>query len=62
MMVFLSIGLYPFVIEQRCSSATQTNHSSKAGAEATAPSRFTDYVATRWYRAPEILVGSRRCS
>lgn len=25
------------------------------------PPLLTDYVATRWYRAPEILVASKRC-
>ncbi len=58
-MISFIIGLF-FVVEQRLSE-TQSNHFSKAGVEATAPSPyFTDYVATRWYRAPEILVGSRR--
>ena len=23
---------------------------------------MTDYVATRWYRAPEILMGSSKCA
>ncbi len=23
---------------------------------------MTDYVATRWYRAPEILLGSHKCA
>lgn len=30
------------------------------GVSATDPA-LTDYVATRWYRAPEILVASKQC-
>ena len=30
--------------------------------EADAPAHLTDYVATRWYRAPEILLGSQEYS
>ncbi len=50
-----------FFVVENFLSETQFNHFSKGEAEATVPPpHFTDYVATRWYRAPEILVGSRR--
>jgi len=41
-----------------CRSVAEVNASGGGGGAAGATPVLTDYVATRWYRAPEILLGS----
>ena len=42
------------------SLASSNNDSSRAEGASEFNPAMTDYVATRWYRSPEILLGSRR--
>ena len=40
--------------------ASQLGNHSSEGADSNAEPLMTEYVATRWYRAPEILLSSNR--